>query len=303
MADGTPPEAAGLARGAAGGENDPGSSVRGGGRDAAVRGEPGAPSLPRSGVREPGHRPHPARVGDARKYPTGPGDAVPGRGAGDPACPARPALPLRGPTGAAGGGGGVAARVHPRRARVLDAGRAHSVPAPGAADVSRVPGRRRPGSRRAGRRPGPGHATDRRCAPSTRPAASRVPRGRRIARGGIGVLRVGFPHGGGGRPAFHRLDLRGRLRQVRPAGAPRPPAAAVPPRAPIRGAARELPPPRPGCARGESASRDRSAGQGARMSPDLPQPLFRTAARRRRRQSRRASCCSWTSRRWTIPGW
>ncbi len=207
MADGTPPEAAGTARGAAGRENDTGSPVRGGDRNGALRSEPGAPSVPRPGVREPGHRPYSARAGDARRYPAGPGNTVSGRGAGDAPCPPRPALPLRGPTGPAGGGGGVATRVHPRRARILHAGRAHSVPASGTADVSRVPGCRRPRGRWAGRRPGAGHATDRCCTPSTWSAASRVPRGRRIARGGIGVLRVGFPDGGVGRPPLHRFDL------------------------------------------------------------------------------------------------
>ena len=202
MVDGTAPEAAGAARGAAGRKDDPGSSVRGGGPNGPVRGEPGAPSLPRPGVREPGDGAYPSRAGDARGHPAGPGDTVPGRDSGDTARPARPALSVRGPAGPAGGGGGVAAGVHPRRARILDAGGAHSVPAPGTADVSRVPGRRRPG-----RRSGPGHAADRRCAPSTRAAASRVPRGRRLARGGAGVLRVGFSGGGGGRSPFHRVDL------------------------------------------------------------------------------------------------
>ena len=53
----------------------------------------------------------------------------------------------------------------------------------------------------------PGHATDQCRTPSTRPAAPRVPRGRRIARGGAGVPRVRFADGSVGRPPFHRLDL------------------------------------------------------------------------------------------------
>ena len=211
---------------------------------ALWRGEPGAPSLPRRGVREPRHRPHPARVGDARRDPAVPGGAVPGRGAGNAARPARPALPLRGPARPAGGGGGIAARVHARRPRILHAGGAHSVPAPGTADVPRVPASRRPGGGRVDRQPGSGRAAARRRAPAARTAAPRVPVGRRTARGGASVPRVGLPGGGDGRPPLDRLDVRGRLRQVRPANAARAPTTAVQARAAVGGAPRELPAPR-----------------------------------------------------------